>query len=158
VNKTKSTYIGLILLLLFLIQFVMDFKWDWLYNLQQDEMFKRWSGLGLSLFIAFQWSLTLCRIIKKFKKYAFKITNFHKWIGAISPLLFYLHSMELGYGYLALLSYVFLTNTLIGYFNLDVIKSTHKTLFKGWMIVHVVYSIIITLLMVFHIGVVFYYK
>jgi cytochrome b561 len=129
-----------------------------LFDQQQDEMFKRWSGFGLGMFILFQWLLTFSRVIKKFKKYSFKITNLHKWIGALSPLIFYMHSMELGYGYSALLAYVFLVNTLIGYFNLDVIKSTSETLFKGWMIVHVAFSIIVTILMVFHIGVVFYYK
>lgn len=157
-RSTKSTTIGLILLFLFFLQFILNLKWEWLFDQQQDEMFKRWSGFGLGMFILFQWLLTFSRVIKKFKKYSFKITNLHKWIGALSPLIFYMHSMELGYGYSALLAYVFLVNTLIGYFNLDVIKSTSETLFKGWMIVHVAFSIIVTILMVFHIGVVFYYK
>lgn len=157
-RNTKSTTIGLILLFLFVIQFALDLKWKWLYDLQQDEMFKRWSGFGLGMFILFQWLLTFSRVIARFRKYSFKITNLHKWIGAISPLLFYIHGMELGYGYLALLAYIFLINTLIGYFNLDVIKSTNDTLFKGWMITHVAFSIIVTILMIFHIGVVFYYK
>lgn len=157
-RNTKSTNIGLILLFLFILQFLLNLKWEWLYNLQQDEMFKRWSGLGLGLFILFQWLLTFSRVIKKFIKNSYKIINLHKWIGALSPLFFYIHSMDLGYGYLALLAYVFLINTLIGYFNLDVIKSTNETLFKGWMIVHVAFSIIVTTLMVFHVGVVFYYK
>lgn len=157
-RNTKSTIIGLILLFLFIIQFALDLKWKWLYDLQQDEMFKRWSGFGLGMFILFQWLLTFSRVVSRFRKYSFKITNLHKWIGAISPLLFYIHSMELGYGYLALLAYIFLVNTVIGYFNLDVIKSTSDTLFKGWMITHVAFSIIVTILMIFHIGVVFYYK
>ncbi len=157
-RNTKSTTIGLLLLSLFLFQYVLNLRWEWLFDLQQQEMFKRWSGFGLGLFILFQWLLTFSRVIKKFKKYSFKVTNLHKWIGAISPLFFYIHSMELGYGYLTLLAYVFLINTLIGYFNLDVIKSTNETLFKGWMIVHVAFSFIVTILLVFHVAVVFYYK
>lgn len=157
-RNTKSTTIGLILLFLFFLQFALDLKWEWLYKLQQEEMFKRWSGFGLAIFILFQWLLTFSRVIQKFRKYSLKVTQLHKWIGALSPLLFYLHSMELGYGYTALLAYIFLINTLLGYFNLDVIKSANEVLFKGWMIVHVAFSIIVTLLMVFHIGVVFYYK
>ncbi|KQB42149.1 hypothetical protein RCH33_1491 [Flavobacterium daejeonense] len=129
-----------------------------MYKLQQEEMFKRWSGFGLGIFILFQWLLTFSRVIQKFRKYSLKVTQLHKWIGALSPLLFYFHSMELGYGYTALLAYLFLINTVLGYFNLDVIKSANEVLFKGWMIVHVAFSIIVTLLMVFHIGVVFYYK
>ena len=157
-RNTKSTTIGLILLFLFFLQFALDLKWEWLSQLQQEEMFKRWSGFGVGIFILFQWLLTFSRVIQKFRKYSLKVTQLHKWIGALSPLLFYLHSMELGYGYTALLAYIFLINTVLGYFNLDVIKSANEVLFKGWMIVHVAFSIIVTLLMVFHIGVVFYYK
>ncbi|MGE5943894.1 MAG: hypothetical protein ACM31G_06100 [Flavobacteriales bacterium] len=82
----------------------------------------------------------------------------HKWAGAISPLLFYIHSMGFGYGYLLFFSYVFISNTLLGYLNLDVIKSNSDWLFKGWMIAHVALSITVTIVMFFHIGIVFYYK
>jgi hypothetical protein len=84
--------------------------------------------------------------------------SIHKWIGALSPLFFYVHCMSLGYGYLALLSYIFIANTLLGYFNLDVIKNNSDVLFKGWMITHVALSLVITILMFFHIVMVFYYK
>ena len=154
----KLTSIGLLLLLLYLMQFILGLKWEWLYNMQQEELYKRWSGLGLALFIVIQWLLTFSRIVKKLKKYSFKVTNLHKWFGALSPLLFYIHSMSFGYGYLMLLTYIFLVNNFIGYFNLDVIKSTNEVLFKGWMITHVAFSMVITILMVFHIGMVFYYK
>ena len=154
----KLTSIGLLLLLLYLMQFILDLKWEWLYNRQQEELYKRWSGLGLALFIVIQWLLTFSRIIKTLRKYSSKVTNIHKWFGALSPLLFYFHSMSFGYGYLMLLTYIFLVNNFIGYFNLDVIKSTNEVLFKGWMITHVAFSMVITILMVFHIGMVFYYK
>ncbi|WP_245683463.1 hypothetical protein [Pseudotamlana agarivorans] len=133
-------------------------QWTWLFELQQQELFKRWSGLVLALFIAFQWLLTFTRVIKKLRKHAMTTQSMHKWIGAISPLLFYIHSMTFGYGYLLMLSYIFFTNTLIGYFNLDVIKNNSDLLFKSWMIVHVALSIIVTIIMVFHITMVFYYK
>jgi len=156
--NNKSTILGLVLLLLFFLQFFLKLQWNWLFELQQQEMYKRWSGLGLAIFITFQWLLTLTRIIKRFRKYAIKMNLIHKWLGAISPLLFYIHSMGLGYGYLLLLSYIFFSNTLLGYLNLDVIKNNSDLLFKGWMIAHVAFSIIITILMFFHITMVFYYK
>ena len=157
-NTSKSTAVGLILLSLYVLQRVLHIEWDWLVNLQGQEMFKRWSGLALALFITFQWLLTLTRVKKKLRKYALKMNGLHKWIGAISPLFFYVHSTNLGYGYLLLLSYIFLANTLLGYINLDIIKSKSDVVFKSWMIIHVAFSIIITILMFFHIGVVFYYK
>ncbi|GAA3590763.1 hypothetical protein Q4Q39_15550 [Flavivirga amylovorans] len=156
--NNKSSLIGLIFLSAFFLQFFLKLEWNGLLELQQQEMYKRWSGLVLALFIVFQWILTLTRIIKRLRKYAMSMQTIHKWLGAISPLVFYIHSMSLGYGYLLLLSYVFFSNTLLGYFNLDVIKNNSDLLFKGWMIVHVALSIIVTIMMVFHITIVFYYK
>ncbi len=154
----KSTIVGLILLIVFFIQFFLKLEWTWLSNLQKEEMYKRWSGLALAVFITFQWVLTLSRVIKKYRRHAQTIALLHKWAGALSPLFFYVHSIGMGYGYLALLSYLFFANALLGYFNLDVIKSTSEGLFKGWMIAHVAFSIIITIMMFFHITMVFYYK
>ncbi|PKQ46256.1 hypothetical protein [Confluentibacter flavum] len=157
-KNNKSTLLGLILLSLFFLQFFLKIEWTWLKTLQQDEMYKRWSGLGLALFITLQWLLTLSRIIKKFRKNAQTMLLIHKWAAALSPLLFYFHSMGFGYGYLLFFSYVFFSNTLLGYLNLDVIKNNSDWLFKGWMIAHVALSITVTIVMFFHIGVVFYYK
>lgn len=154
----KSTILGLILLLLFFVQFFLKIEWHWLLDLQQEQLYRRWSGLGLAIFIIFQWFLTFIRIIKKLRKHAIKMQFIHKWIGAVSPILFYIHSINLGYGYLLLLSYIFFTNTLLGYLNLDVIKNKSMLLFKGWMISHVAFSIIVTIMMLLHITIVFYYK
>lgn len=158
VVMNKPTLVGLLCLCAFLLQYFLNLQWTWLFQLQQDEQFKRWSGLVLALFILFQWLLTFTRAFKKYRKHAMSILTLHKWIGAVSPLLFYIHSMVLGYGYLLMLSYIFFSNTLLGYFNLDVIKNNSEWLFKGWMIVHVAMSIIVTIIMIFHITMVFYYK
>jgi hypothetical protein len=158
VANNKSTIVGLVLLSAFLLQFFLNIEWTWLFNLQQGELYKRWSGFVLALFILFQWVLTFTRVIKKFRKHAMTMQTIHKWLGALSPLVFYIHSMSMGYGYLLLLSYIFFSNALLGYLNLDVIKNNSDLLFKGWMITHVALSIIITIMMVFHITMVFYYK
>ncbi|RCS26139.1 hypothetical protein DUT90_10195 [Polaribacter sp. WD7] len=157
-SGNKSTIIGLILLLAFFVQLFFKLEWDLLLELQQEQMFKRWSGLVLALFIVFQWMFSLTRTVKKFRKHNLTVQNIHKWLGAISPVFFYIHSMHLGYGYLLLLTYIFLLNTVLGYINLDVIKNDGELLFKGWMITHVALSLIITILMLFHITMVFYYK
>ena len=157
-QNNKSTVLGLILLSFYFLQFFLKVEWPWLQELQQDQMYKRWSGLGLALIIVFQWVLTLTRVIKKFRKQANNMALIHKWIGALSPLVFFIHSTGMGYGYLLLLSYAFFSNALLGYLNLDVIKNNSDWFFKGWMITHVALSITITIVMFFHIGMVFYYK
>lgn len=158
VANNKSTIVGLVLLFAFLLQFFFNIEWTWLFNLQQGELYKRWSGLLLAVLIVMQWVLTITRVVKKWRGYAMTMQNIHKWLGALSPLVFYIHSMTMGYGYLLLLSYIFFSNALLGYLNLDVIKSSSEALFKGWMITHVALSIVITIMMVFHITMVFYYK
>lgn len=157
-SGNKSTILGLVLLFAFFIQFFLKLEWSWLLQLQQEEMFKRWTGLFLALFIVFQWMLSLTRSVKKLRKYNLNMQVAHKWLGAVSPLFFYIHSINLGYGYLLLLAYIFFSNALLGYINLDVIKNKGEVLFKGWMITHVALSLIISILMLFHITMVFYYK
>jgi len=157
-NNSYITAIGLILFSAYLLQEIFQLKFEALELLQAKEIFKRWSGLGLGLFIAFQWLLTFSRIIPRFRAKAQSINELHKWIGILSPLLLYVHSTHFGFGYLMLFSYLFLGNMLIGTINLDVLKSSKEWLFKGWMIVHVGLSMTITLLLFLHIGIVFYYK
>lgn len=150
--------IGLFLFTLFIVQFVFELKWEWLYALQQQETYKRWSGLVLAIFIVFQWLLSIFRVTSKLRKYSIKMLDAHKWLGAFSLVFFYFHSMTLGYAYLAFLSSLFIINMLLGTINLDIIKNQKDWVFKLWMVAHVAFSIIITCIMLLHIGVVFYYK
>ncbi|AXT55905.1 hypothetical protein D1815_09130 [Aquimarina sp. AD1] len=160
-NLKKSysfLFIGFSLLVLYLLQFFLDLKWQWLYELQLNEEYKRWSGVFIGIFILFQWILSVTRISKKLRKHTVRFTILHKWIGVLSPIFFYIHALEFGYGYLALLSYIFFINMVLGTVNLDIIKSKKEWIFQSWMIVHVLLSVVISFLVVFHIGVVFYYE
>ena len=157
-SNNYATILGLLLLCAYFVLFFLDIKWPWLQVLQAQENYKRWSGLVVALFIVFQWLLTLSRVVKKYRQSAMKMLVVHKWLGAISPVLFYVHSIKLGYGYIALMSYLFFANALLGYINLEVVKIKGDLWFKGWMISHVAFSILISVLMCFHILMVFYYK
>lgn len=157
-NNTTSSIIGLFLFAVYILQEILDLKLNFLESLQVQENYKRWSGLAVGLFILFQWLLTFSRVIPKFRKNSNGINNLHRWIGVLSPLLLFFHSTQFGFGYLALFSYLFLGNMLLGTLNIDFIKSTKDWFFKAWMIVHVALSVTITFLLFFHIGVVFYYK
>ena len=157
-RKTVPSLAGLVLLLAFFLQYFLGWKWQQLEEWQQLELYKRWSGLALALLFGFQWMLTASRVLPGFRKYALQLATLHKWAGAISPLLFYIHSSGIGYGYLGLLTYVFVANTLIGLVNLELVRKNSLWLFNGWMITHVALSMVLTLLMGFHIGIVFYYK
>ncbi|MDN3669146.1 hypothetical protein QWY93_07380 [Echinicola jeungdonensis] len=149
---------GGILFLLFILQDLMGWRWEYLYELQDDQMYRRWSGLGLSLIILFQWTLSLVRTRPNWEELSLKFYNIHNWVGALTPLLFYIHSMQLGFAYLLVLSITFFGNFLLGMINLDVLKNKSKIVFQGWMILHVACSFFITGLTIYHIWVVFYYK
>ena len=64
IANSKPSILGLVLLCAFFIQFFLQLEWNWLFELQQMEMYKRWSGLVLALFIAFQWVLLLQELSK----------------------------------------------------------------------------------------------
>jgi hypothetical protein len=149
---------GAVLFLLYILQDVLNIRWHYLHALQLEEGFKRWSGLCLLFFIILQWSLTISRVKKRLEPYAPFILKLHKWMGAFSPLLFYIHSMKFGFAYLFLLSITFFTNMLLGFVHVDIIKTKAYWYFQGWMIAHVAFSLIITLLSLFHIWIVFYYN
>lgn len=158
-GKTRLlAFLGIFLLICFFAQYFLGISWNWLEEKQEMQMYRRWSGLVLATFIAFQWILTLTRIVRRLQSYAIGLKSIHNFLGIISPLLFYIHSTALGFGYLLILTVLFFANMLLGTLNLDVIKKSNPWLFQGWMISHVMFSLAITFLMLFHIGVVFYYK
>lgn len=148
---------GIGLFLLYMLQEVLNIRWQYLHALQLDEAFKRWSGLCLLTFIILQWSLTVSRVKKRLEPHAPGIMQVHKWMGAFSPLIFYIHAMEFGFAYLFVLSLTFFSNVLLGYVHVDVIKTKAYWYFQGWMITHVALSLMITLLGLYHIWIVFYY-
>ena len=149
---------GLTFFTFYIVQDVFGLKLESLELLQQDQMYRRWSGLGLSLVILFQWSLSLVRTKPKWEDLSLKFYNIHNWVGAFTPLLFYIHSTKLGFAYLFVLSITFFFNFLLGTLNLDVLKSKSQIVFQGWMVLHVAASFFITFLTIYHIWVVFYYE
>lgn len=157
-SRISFLIIGLSLFAVFVIQEVFELRWVMLEELQEDQMYRRWSGLALSTIILFQWTLSVVRVVPKWEELSFTFKNIHNWLGAFTPLLFYVHSMHLGFAYLFVLSITFFGNFILGMFNLDLLKSKSQIVFQGWMILHVAFSFFISLVTVYHVWVVFYYE
>ena len=157
-GKLGFLVIGGILFALFIAQDVFSLRWQALYELQDQQMYRRWSGLGLSLIILFQWSLSLVRSKPSWEELSLKFQRIHNWLGAFTPLFFYIHSMQLGFAYLFVLSITFFGNFLLGLFNLEILNSKSPIVFMGWMILHVACSLFVTFLTIYHVWVVFYYE
>ena len=74
------------------------------------------------------------------------------------PALFYIHSVETGYGYLAALSWIFLGNMVIGAASPVGIKIRSRYYMASWGVVHMVLAVLTAVLGVFHGYIALYYK
>ena len=96
--------VGCTLLILYLGQEFLDIRWEYLDELQSGETYKRYSGFVLGGFMLLQWSLTVVKVVNRWSEHSYLFTQIHKWMGAISPLIFYFHAMRFGFAYLFFLS------------------------------------------------------
>lgn len=82
----------------------------------------------------------------------------HQRGGAFTPVLFYVHSIEIGYGYLAVLSWIFLGNMVVGVASPTGIKIRSRVYSVAWGVLHVTLAALTVLLGLFHGYIAFYYK
>lgn len=151
----RYTALGLVLLACYLAQDILDLKWPWLVEMQTDETFKRWTGFLLTGYILHQWSLSLGRLKGQYSDP--RLVRHMSW-GAWAPLVFYLHSHQIGYAYLFLLSTVFLANATMGLLNREVLGIRKKWFLVGWLVVHVTLSVLLVTLASYHAFMAFYYQ
>jgi len=161
IGETGKGYliVGLAAVTLFLFQDLFQLKWPWLEIAQNSENFKRWTGGLIMLFVAFQWYFPFLRMFGKKKEEA-RHYHLHKKSGALSPLIFYIHSTNFGYGFVFMLSIVYFSNTILGLFNEDMIEDAEKkkkyTFY--WIIIHIILSLLTVGMMLYHAFVAFYYE
>jgi sulfoxide reductase heme-binding subunit YedZ len=126
-----------------------------LESLQRDGTWKLATGALLVAFLAFQWTLAIVRM--RAKSSAAAPLRWHRFVGALGPVLFYAHATRFGYAYLAALSGVFLGNILLGA-AAPLFHRLHgggtrpmaKVLATGWPIVHVAASVLTVVLTAVH--------
>ena len=160
-------YIGFVLLFCFIMQEAFNLRWLWLQDLQQNQSYKRWSGLFLLLYLCGQWYFPLQKIQNKRNETKKTQERHYEW-GCFAPAVFYIHSMKLGFGYLFLLSFVYLGNVLVGLFNRKIVNILLAAFADNripignysyyWVISHIVLSVLTIVLVLYHIGIVFYYQ
>lgn len=145
-------YLGLLFMLALGVQDFFELKWPWLESIQQITNYRIGSGLFLALYITGQFVLPVQRWQRKFQDSVWYY-QFHKLQGALAPLVFYLHSTQLGgYAYLKLLTYVYFANFLLGLFNHERMTNPKykKTYQFYWLPVHVFLSVVLVGLVIFH--------
>lgn len=144
-----------LLLSAYIVQDAAGFRWEWFAQLQTIDLYKYISGSCLLIYIGWQWHIFLAR------QRGVKIQGMlvlHQRSGAFAPILFYLHSAQTGYGYLAILSWIFFANVIVGVASPLGVKIRSKTYTASWVILHVLLASLTVILAVFHAYIAVYYK
>ena len=157
--KITKNSIGLILFLLYLIQYVLQIDFGYLLNFQTDSTYRHWSGLLLFLTLICQWLLPIFRSIYNLTGAGLtNLVSFHNWLGILSPLVFFLHSARPDYGLLLVLSVLFFLNFLFGIFmNSHFLEKCFE--YQNLVIAgHILLSAVILAFSSLHVWIVFYYN
>lgn len=157
--SNNSIYLlsGFTLLLLYLIQLVLNLRWEWLDSLQSDELYKQFTGFLLFTYVLMQGRLGLQRLRRSSERIS-TLFNYHKIQGVFGPLVFYIHSIDIGFAYQVVLTFAFLGNCIVGYLSPQAIPIKNKVYVLGWTILHIGLAIMTFVLMFFHVFVVYYYS
>ncbi|MBW3630017.1 MAG: hypothetical protein KY464_12060 [Gemmatimonadetes bacterium] len=158
-SDTLVRLLGLTLLVAYVAQGTLGWTWEWLAGLQEQESYRRWSGAALLAFIALQWTLPVLRVSDRLRAAA-RVYPWHRWLGAMSPALFYAHASSLGYGYLVALGSVYLANVLVGLGDKTLIgdPTLRERYGRAWLVPHVCLAFLTVGLAIFHVIVVLGYR
>lgn len=150
-------YLGAALLLAYLLQSLLGLHWPWLERMQEDNLYKQCSGLLLALYLLHQWTLSLLRAHGS-QRAAWSSLNWHKLLGVLAPLVFYLHATEFGYGYLFLLGSVYFANAVVGLCNEETLAIRKLAFFNNWVVTHVSLSVMLVVLSGYHVLISYSYE
>ena len=155
-HKTYYALIGLGIICLILLQAtVTGLRWEKVFLLQQRNDYKQITGYVLLLLIAYQWYLGLSRYHDKqfIKKIAI-----HKSIGLTLPLGFYFHAMQYGHAYQIFMWVLFIVCCLTAYLNPEVVRLRFANWPLYWFVLHITLSSLLTVLLIYHLYVVYDYS
>ena len=129
--------------------------WDLLpagWKAWQQTFAGHWiSGSTLLAFISWQWILPLRRVQRSTGDSA-RSLQLHRRIGAVSPLLLLFHGHGFGAGILGLITGLFLIHTVLGVADRSLISDSaqQRRYLKLWLYPHIVVSILLSALALFH--------
>ena len=146
---------GILMVVAYVAQYAFGLRWEWLYRLQSVDEFKYATGICLMLYIGWQWYLFLARLNRN---RLWRILALHERSGVVAPVIFYIHSVQVGYGYLAVLGWIFLTGVIIGLANPLGLNVRRRYYTAGWMALHVAVAALTLIMGLYHGYIAFYYK
>lgn len=149
---------GIALVCAYLAQDALDLRWEGLHGLQKLDWFKYLTGICLFLYIVWLWSLFLLRLNGLKGSKAGRMRMLHERSGLCAPLLFYFHSAQIGYGYLAALGWIFLGAIAVGTASPVGMRVRGRVFRACWMAVHAMLAMLMLILGLYHAYIAFYYK
>lgn len=149
--------VGFMLIALYFTQLNLNLKWEWLADLQSNEFYRQFTGFLLLVYVLMQGRLGMQRLSKSSSQYRTLFAQ-HKLHGVYGPIIFYIHSIDIGFAYQVVLTFVFLGNSLVGYLSPQAIKVRDRWYVLSWIILHISLAILTLVLMIFHIYIVYYYS
>ena len=151
----KYYLLGLIVLVILIFQAIYGLPWTPLLELQNNQIYKQVTGYILFLMIGLQWYLGISR--HKDKQFKNKIF-WHKNVGLFLPIFFYIHAIQYGHAYQALIWTIFILNCATAYLSPDVIQLKFRLWRLSWFILHIALSSTLTILLCYHLYIVYNYS
>ena len=133
--------------LLYVAQDLLGLRWEWLAQLQTVDAFKYVTGAGLLSYLGWQWWLSYAGLKRRILP---RLLVWRHRTCALVPLLIYAHSAEIGYGYVAALSWTFLGSMLVGVGSPLGVKVNSRYLTASWVVIYVPLAALTVVLGVFH--------
>lgn len=128
-------------------------------SLQSSDAWRITTGATLVAALAWMWVFPVLRMRGSFDA-AKRLERSHRVVGALSPLALLLHQRSLGFGLLCVLSGLWVLNTLLGCCDKTVIDDPERRAryARLWLPVHVVVSVVVTSLSVWHVAMVLLFR
>ena len=147
---------GTLLMAAFVAQTLWGWRWEWLAGLQENELYKQLTGLALVIFFMMQWRLSVARMGGTIR--AARLLTLHRGLGALAPLLLYLHAISFGYAYIRVMSISFLGLVALGLLQQPLARLNNSRLNTAWLVVHVTLATVLPFLIGYHAFNAFYYE
>ena len=155
ISAVNPLVISSILCLLFMLQCYYNLSPQWLVDLQANNLYKQITGFLLIACVLYQWRLAFAR--SQGRKSNTVAKSDHRFYGALLPIVYFIHSVEIGYAYQAVISLALLSNCIVGGCNPITLKIKHKHYYSSWLLLHIALSVIILPLSLYHLYVVYAY-
>ncbi len=157
VRRQPHLIVGILFYVLLITVLIADWKWPALAEIQQVNLYKQTTGFLLMAFILMQWKLYLSRQQIRSTHLGQKL-RMHQWQGVMAPILFYTHSVSLGYGFQMVLSIALLITCFSGLLSPSATRINNKTYALFWLIVHVAGACTALLAMFYHVFISYTYS